>query len=286
MHRRYHVPILLLLAMAAILVACGGSSNATSTAPAAPTNASVAPTTAPTTAASSAAASSPTTATRPASSAASSSVAATTAPTAAAASAASGTRPAASVVTSSTVAVGSASAIVGTRPAGSATTGSVTAGGTAAVGSSTAGAAVTLFTDPMGRFSFSRPATWTVGQSTSTDSAVQFSTTNPLGVVDISTESVTGTTTPESYRAAALAEIAKSIPDAQQVGTLTLQLGGEPAIQIDYTGTVSGNKIYFSQIFALHKGTAYVLTLGTQPADVDKMKQQATVVIQTWKFLQ
>jgi hypothetical protein len=144
---------------------------------------------------------------------------------------------------------------------------------------------VTVFTDPMGRFSFSRPAAWTVGQSTSADSVVQFNASNPPGVVDISTESVTGTTTPESYRAAALAEIAKAIPDAQQVGTLTLQLGGEPAIQIDYTGTVSGNKIYFSQIFSLHKGTAYVLTLGTQPADIDKMKQQATVVIQTWKFL-
>ena len=32
--------------------------------------------------------------------------------------------------------------------------------------------------------------------------------------------------------------------------------------------------------------TAYVLTLGTQPADIDKMKQAAIVIIQTWKFLQ
>jgi hypothetical protein len=92
--------------------------------------------------------------------------------------------------------------------------------------------------------------------------------------------------TPDTYRAAALAEINKSIPDAHQVGTLNLQLGGEPAIQIDYTGTVSGSTIYFSQIFALHTGTAYVLTLGTQPADIEKMKQQAIVVVQTWKFLQ
>ena len=125
-----------------------------------------------------------------------------------------------------------------------------------------------------------------VGQSTSTDSVVQFSATNPLGVIDISTESVAGGITPDTYRDAALAEITKSIPDAQQVGTTQLQLDSEPAIQIDYTGIVSGNTIYFSQIFALHKGTAYVLTLGTQPADRDKMKQQALPVIQTWKFLQ
>ncbi|HEY7907664.1 MAG TPA: PsbP-related protein [Thermomicrobiales bacterium] len=214
-----------------------------------------------------------------------SSVAGTTAPTAVAGSAASGTRPASSAITSSTVAAGSASAIVGTRPAGSAT-GSIIPGGTTAAGSSAAGAGVTLFTDPKGRFSFSRPAAWTVGQSTSSDSVVQFNATNPPGVLDISTESVPASATPETYRAAALAEIMKAIPDAQQVGTLSLQLDTEPAIQIDYTGTVSGNKIYFSQIFSLHKGTAYVLTLGTQPADIDKMKQQAIVLVQTWKFLQ
>jgi hypothetical protein len=277
MHRRYRLPLLLLM-LAALLTACGGSSNATHTPPPAPSSAAAAaPTTAPTAAASSA-----TTATRPASSVVGSNVSGTTA----ASSAASGTRPAASPVTSSTVAIGSASAIVGTRPVGSAATGSVTAGGTTAAGSSTAGAGMTLFTDPKGRFSFSRPAAWAVGQSTSADSVVQFNTTNPPGVVDISTESVPASATPETYRAAALAEIMKAIPDAQQVGTLSLQLDSEPAIQIDYTGTVSGNKIYFSQIFALHKGTAYILTIGTQPADIEKMKQQAVVVVQTWKFLQ
>lgn len=86
---------------------------------------------------------------------------------------------------------------------------------------------------------------------------------------------------------AAFAEIKKGIPDAQQVGTTTLRLGTESAVQIDYTGTVSGNiTIYFSQIFALHTGTLYILTLGAQPADIEKVKQQATPVITTWKFLQ
>jgi hypothetical protein len=277
MHRQYRLPALLLLIVAALLTACGGS-KATNTQPPA------APTTAPTVAASSAV-SSAAVATRPASSVVSSSVAATKAPTAAAGSAASGTRPASSVITSSTVAVGSPSAIVGTRSAGSVTTGSVTAGGTVAASSSVAGAGLVVFTDPKGRFSFSRPAAWMVGQSTSADSIVQFNAMNPAGVIDISTESVPANATPDTYRAAALAEINKSIPDAQQVGTLSLQLGGEPAIQIDYTGTVSGNKIYFSQIFVLHAGTAYVLTIGTQPADIEAVKQQAVVLIQTWKFL-
>jgi hypothetical protein len=253
MRRRYCVPLLLLLIVAAQLTACGGSSKATDTPQPA------ASTTAPTAAASSSTA--PTTAT-------------------------SGTRPASSATTSSTIAAGSASTGVGTRPAGSATTGSVTAGTTTAASSSAAGTGVTLFTDPKGAFSFSRPAAWTVGQSTSPNSIVQFNSTNPLGVVDISTEAVPGNTTPSTYLDAALAEIKKSIPDAQQVGTLNLQLGSEPAVQLDYTGTVSGNQIYFSQIFALHKGTAYVLTLGTQPADIDTMKQQAVVLVQTWKFLQ
>jgi hypothetical protein len=285
MHRRYRLPVLLLLMVAALLTACGGGSKGTDTPPPPTPTTAAAPTTAPTAAAGSAA-SPATTATRPASSAVSSGVAATTAPTTAAGSVASGTRPASSVVTSSTSAAGPAPTVTGTRPAGSATTGSVTAGGTTAAGSSAAGTGMTLFTDPKGRFSVSRPAAWTVGQSTSADSIVQFNSTDPLGVVDISTESVPASATPSTYRDAAVAEISKSIPDAQQVGTLSLQLGSEPAIQIDYTGTVSGNKIYFSQIFALHKGTAYILTLGTQPADIEKMKQQAFVLVQTWKFLQ
>jgi hypothetical protein len=177
------------------------------------------------------------------------------------------------------------SAVSGTRAIGSATIGSVTAG-TAAAGSVVTGVALIPFTDPRGLFSFSRPAAWTVGQSTAANSIVQFNTTNPLGVIDISTEPIASGITPDTYRDAALAEIKKGIPDAQQVGMTSLRLDSEPAIQIDYTGTVSGSTIYFSQIFALHKGMAYILTLGTAPENSDALKQQAIVVIQTWKFLQ
>ncbi len=285
MHRRSALLIIALLVFTALLAACGGSAATDTPKAAAPTTA--APTTAPPGAAACIAAA----ATRPAGSAATgSSVAATTAPTTAptaasgSASAAAVTRPPSAAAP--TTAAGSASAVSGTRPAGSATTGSVTAGSTIAAGSATAGAALTPFADPKGRFSFSRPSAWTVGQPTSATSVVQFSSTNPLGVVDVSTESVAGSVTPEKYLEAALAEIKKDIPDAQQIGTTTLQLDAEPATQIDYTGSVNGSKIYFSQIFALHKGTAYVLTLGTQPADIEKMKQQAIPIIQTWKFLQ
>lgn len=191
--------------------------------------------------------------------------------------------PTAAPTTLPTTAAASAAAV--TRPANAITTGSAPAGTTIA-GSAAAGTGVTVFTDPQRRFSFSRPAAWTVGQSTATNSVVQFDTTNPSGVVDISTESVSASITPETYLNGALAEIKKGIPEARQVGTTQVHLDSESAVQIDYTGTVSGSTIYFSQIFALHKGTAYILTLGTQPTDIDKMKQQAIIVIQTWKFLQ
>ncbi len=280
MRRRYALPVTALLVCAAFLVACGGSKVAD-------TPVAVAPTAAPTTAA----ASVPSAATRPAGSAVTGSSAVPTAPTVAvgSASAPAGTRAVPSAATGSTpaptTAAGSAPAVTGTRPTGSITTGSAPAG-TIAVGSVAAGAGETLFTDPRGRFSFARPAAWTVGQSTAAGSVVQFDATNPPGVVDISTESVSSGITPGTYLGAALIEIKKGIPDAQQVGTTQMQLDSEPAIQIDYTGTVSGNKIAFSQIFALHKGTAYILTLGAQPADSDAFKQQASVVLRTWKFLQ
>lgn len=260
MYRRFSPPLIALIALAALLTACGGSKATDTPKPAVPTIAAAAPTTAPATA--------PTTAAGSASA-----VAATTAPT---------TAPTPAPTTAPTAA---ATAVAATRPAGSATTGSVTAGTTAA-GSTAAGTGLTLFTDPKGRFSFSRPAAWTAEQSTTPGSVVQFNSTNPLGIVDITTGDAPSGVAPEEYHDRALVQIKKTIADAQEVGTLPLKLDTEPAIQIDYTGTVNGTKIYFSQIFAVHKGTAYVLTLGTQPADIDKMKQQAIVVVQTWKFLQ
>jgi hypothetical protein len=251
MRRRYALSVAALLGCTALLAACGGGKAAN-------TPVAVAPTTAPTVATASVAA------THPASSATGSLVAATTSPT---------------------VAAGSIPAAAGTRPAGSITTGSVTTG-TIAAGSVVAGPGETVFTDPQRRFSFARPAAWTVGQSSAPGSVVQFNSARPPGVIDISTESVASGITPDTYLSAALVEIKKGIPDAQQTGTARLRLDSEPAVRIDYTGTVSGNAIAFSQIFALHNGTAYILTLGTQPADSETMKQQAIVVVQTWKFLQ
>jgi len=284
MHRRFALPVSTLLVFAALLTACGGSTATNAPTAATPTTApSMVPTIpAPITVAAPAA-------TRPAGSVATGSfVAPTTAPTAATGSIAASTvtRPASSAATGPTVAAASGAAVTGTRPGGAVTTGSVPAGTTPA-GSAIAGASLTLFTDPQGRFSFSRPAAWTVGGSTSPGSVVAYTTANPSGYLDISTEAYPGATTPAMILTPAFAEIKKGIPDAQQVGTTTLQLGTEPAVQIDYTGTVSGNiTIYFSQIFALHTGTLYILTLGAQPADIEKMKQQAIPVITTWKFLQ
>jgi hypothetical protein len=281
MYRRYGLPFVFAIVLAVLLAACGGSS-ATDTPKAADpaTTPTTAPTTAPTAAVGSSAAA---TGTRPASSATTGATGSSVVPT--------GTRPGPLSVApserppSDTRATGSSAAPAGTRPASSAATGSPAAGSTVAAGSTTAGAGVTVFTDPKNRFSFSRPSAWTVGQSTSPASVVQFNTTNPNGVLDISTEAAPSSVTIETYLATAVAEIQKAIPDAQPVDSTPLQLGTERAIQIDYTGTVSGSKISFSQIFTLHVSTAYVLTLGTQPADIDMMKQRSAVVVQTWKFL-
>lgn len=284
MHRRFALPVSTLFMFTALLTACGGSTATNTPVAATPTTAPITVPTipAPITVAAPAA-------TRPAGSVVTGSFAApTTAPTGATGSIAASTvtRPASSAATGPTVAAASISAVTGTRPGGAATTGSVTTGTTPA-GSAIAGTSLTLFTDPQGRFSFSRPAAWTVGGSTSPGSVVAYTTANPSGYLDISTEAYPSTATPAMILAAAFAEIKKGIPDAQQIGTTTLQLGTEPAVQIDYTGTVSGNiTIYFSQIFALHTGTLYILTLGAQPADIEKMKQQAIPVITTWKFLQ
>ncbi len=283
MHRRFALPMMTLLV--AFLIACSGTATNTPSA-VAPTQA---PTTAPTTAAlTTAVARIAPSVSQPIGTVVTSGAVAATAPTAATGSiaAATATRPALSATTGPTPAAASAPAVVGTRPANSVLTGSAITGTTTA-GSAVTGTVLTPFTDPQGRFTFSRPAAWTVGQSTAPSSAVQFNSTNPAGVVDISTEAYPSAATPNTILTAAFAEIKKGIPDAQEVGTATLQLGSEPAVQIDYTGTVSGDiRIYFSQIFALHAGTLYILTLGAPPADIEKMKQQAIPLVTTWKFLQ
>jgi hypothetical protein len=91
--------------------------------------------------------------------------------------------------------------------------------------------------------------------------------------------------TPDQFPQRALDKLKQDIPDIAVVGSMPIQVGGEQAMQIDYTRTVGNNKLSFSQIFTAHKGDIYALTLASQPASIDRAKQQAGVVIQTWKFL-
>ena len=176
-----------------------------------------------------------------------------------------------------------------TRAAGSVTTGTTTVGtsttGTTAAGSTTAGAGLTTYTDPQGRFSFSHPAAWLQETSSAQSVAVQFTGTNPILSVNVVVGPLPPNISPDQYLPRALDQIKQTIPDVAVVGSTPLQVGGEQAIQVDYTGTVNNNKLSFTQIFVGHKANAYALTLVSQPADSDRAKQQAIVVIQTWKFL-
>jgi hypothetical protein len=176
-----------------------------------------------------------------------------------------------------------------TRVASSVTTGTTTAGtsttGTTTAGSTTAGIGLTMYTDPQGRFSFSHPAAWLRETSSAQSVAVQFTGTNPILSVNVVVGPLPANISPDQYLPRALDQIKQTIPDVAVVGSMPLQVGGEQAIQVDYTGTVNTNKLSFSQIFVGHKANAYALTLVSQPADIDRAKQQAIIVIQTWKFL-
>jgi hypothetical protein len=273
MDRRAGLALIAPMVVLAVLVACGGGSATDTPTPPAPT---VVPT-----------------------------AAAALAPTATG-SVAQGTNPAGSATGVSgataapTTSTGSATSIPVTRPVGSATT---VIGGTAAAGSAAApgatgpassGVAGTgtgtvapskPYTDQNGRFSFSRPANWTEEPPQQAEVAAQFTSMNPFSSVSVATQPLPPNVTPDQYAPLALARVKETIPDVALIGTTALTLGGEQAVQAEYTGTVSGIKLYFSQILTAHKGTAYVLTLAAQPADIDAAKQQAMIVIQSWKFL-
>jgi hypothetical protein len=246
MARRSAILLSLVITLMAALAACGGSAATNTPVPPTPT---VAPPTA-----------TPT-------------VAPTAPPTAAPATA---TRVAGSATTSTTAA---STTTTGTRTAGTSTT------GTTAAGSTTAGTGLTTYTDPQGRFSFSHPAAWLQETGSAQNVVVQFTGTNPILSVNVVVGPLPPNITPDQYLPRALDQIKQTIPDMAVVGSTPLQVGGEQGIQIDYTGTVNSNKLYFSQIFVGHKTNAYALTLVCQPADIDRAKQQAIVVIQTWKFL-
>lgn len=253
MTRRYGFMLLAILALAAVLVACGGEGTPTDT-PRPPTPTTAPPTATPTTPPPTATPTTPPPTATP-----------TTAP------------PTATPTTAPATATA-------TRAAGSVTTGTTTAG-SPTTGTTTAGAGLTTYTDPQNRFSFSRPSAWVQQSASGQDIVVQFNGTNPILSVNIVVTPLPGSLTPDQYLPLVLDQLKQTIPDVAVSGSTPVQVGGEAGIQVDYTGTVSNNKLSFSQIFVAHKGNAYVLTLVSQQADMDKAKQQAVVVIQTWKFL-
>jgi hypothetical protein len=251
MSRRYGFFFCAILLLTAVLVACGGTETPTDT-PRPPT-----PTTAPPTATTG-----PPTATP------------TTAPTATPT-----VPPPTATPTTAPPTATSTTAPTATRAASSATT------GTTAAGSTTAGAGLTTYTDAQGRFSFSRPSAWTQQSPPGQDIVVQFNGNSPLLSANIVVTPLPSAVSPDQYLPLVLNQLKTSFPDMATIGTTQTSVGGEQGTQIDYTATASGTKVYFSQIYVIHKGTAYVLTLACQQADVDQAKQQAGVVIQTWKFL-
>jgi hypothetical protein len=156
---------------------------------------------------------------------------------------------------------------------------------TTTAGSSAAGTGLTTYTDTQGRFSFSRPSEWAQQADTSSGVLVQFNGANPLLSMSIVGAPLSPTVTPDRYLPIVIDQLKRSFPDLSIMDTTRIPVGGEQGTQIDYTGTTSGARVYFSQIYVLHRGTAYVLTLACQQADADRARQQAIVVVQTWEFL-
>lgn len=151
----------------------------------------------------------------------------------------------------------------------------------------TANVTAAVFTDPEGRFAFTKPQGWLPERPPDAAIIVQLNSDTPPGSFTVATESVVPGLTLPQYVDAGMAQVRKSVVDYQPGPRVrqSLRLGGEPAELIDYTATVSGTRLYFLQVIALHGDTAYVLTFNTQPNDRDAYVAQAQTALDTWRFL-
>lgn len=144
-----------------------------------------------------------------------------------------------------------------------------------------------MFTDPRGRFAFTKPKGWIAERQSDPDIVVQLNSDRPPGSFTVSTEAVPPGIALAQYVEAGVTQVRGGVPGYEPGprGTQAATLGNEPAGLIDYFTTAGGTKLYFMQVIAVKGDTAYVLTFNTQPADTGPYLAQAQVILDSWRFL-
>lgn len=123
--------------------------------------------------------------------------------------------------------------------------------------------AQSAFTDASGRFSFSVPDDWAEDEPDDGSIAVQFQVPHPLATFYVSTMPLPQDTSLEDFIPQVFAAFSAQFDDFSPAPVANTVVGGEQAKQVDIAAVASGQKVSLSEIFAVHDGTVYVLTIAT-----------------------
>lgn len=154
----------------------------------------------------------------------------------------------------------------------------------------------TTYTDPQGRYSFTVPSGWQPGpppQNTNLPPGTAvggiFAAPAPLnGNFNVVTVAVPAGVNLDQIVTQSRAGVAQSIPGYQEVagGIQSVTVGGQSARRYDYFLTPPGSgKLHGAQIIALQGNTVYVLTLTAAENDFNTFMQQATTLLDSFKFM-
>jgi hypothetical protein len=141
------------------------------------------------------------------------------------------------------------------------------------------------FTDASGRFSFNVPNGWWEDEPEDGDIVVQFQVPNPLATFYVVTMPMPDDIELDDFIPSTFDTFSAGFENFHPSSQQDAVVGGEPAKQIDITATSNGHTVALSQIYTVHDGTVYVLTIATPSPSLNALKDQATQIIGSWEFL-
>ncbi len=149
-------------------------------------------------------------------------------------------------------------------------------------------ASLTTYKDPAHGFEVGYPSDWEQKQAAGTVVAFlspqEGSDDNFRENVNVVAESVPSSVDLEFYTDRTLDKLKNFISDMKVEESVSAKLGSEPAHRIIYTGTQSGVHARFLQVWALHSGTAYVVTYTGSIDGFDGFKDEADRMLDSFEF--
>lgn len=118
------------------------------------------------------------------------------------------------------------------------------------------------FTDPKTGFTSTAPSGWK--QSTYPGAAVVYLAPRPVKAfnpnINVVVQTVPAGLTLKQYTDVSLPQLKQALPGSQVISLRPSTLGGLSAVQLNYTATQSGLKLYFTQTYTVLGQRAYLLT--------------------------